>query len=166
MKEQQNFIPHIVIYLLCLISSMFNYADFQLVSFASSLPMLDLITIFYFCIYRRLVSLWMVFLMGLVIDSMSGGVFGVTALTYIIILKVFHLFEIKKVSAEEFLYVVKRFVIFVAAILIFKSLILVIIDDFVINISYVLFQIVITSFVYILSHKIFEDFYKKYFFER
>ena len=108
----------------------------------------------------------MVFVMGLVIDSMSGGIFGVTSLTYIVVLKIFHLFEIKKVSAEEFLYVVKRFVIFVAAILIFKSIILIVIDDFVFNMFYVLFQVVITSFAYILGHKIFEDFYKKYFFER
>ncbi len=166
MRERQGFFPYIVIYILCLISSMFNYGDFEVMSFAASLPLLDAIVIFYFAAYRNLISIWLILLMGFIADSMAGSILGVTSLSYILVVKLFQMIEVKKVSAEEFVYVIKKFLLFVSGFLLLKTFILMLIDDLTIDFVYILLQIVISASFYVLCHKVFDDFYRKYFYEK
>lgn len=162
MKEQRNYYPYIVICSLCLLCSMLEFISFDALSFSFSLPSFGLMTIFYFAVYRKVVSVWLIFIAGLIVDSFSGSFLGLTSLSYILTVRMMQNIDISP-SSEGHIFFLKFFSAFIAIVLFMKLVLSVIFTAADFDLLTILYKILISSVLYVVIHKALDAFYKKYF---
>lgn len=160
---QDNFLPITVIHLISIVSAVLGFLDFEIVGLSLAFPLLDVITIYYFRIFRKVFSLWFIFFLGLITDSLAGGALGVTSLVYIICVAVFEYLEVRLVIKDDFKQVLRRFLAFMACFLLLKWSVLSIISFANYSFVMIVIQFVISSVCYVIVHRILESFYDSHF---
>ena len=112
MLEQKSITKISLLYLFAIFLTILNLSNIKISGFADIMPLLDLMAIFYFTIFKDKFSLWFVFLLGIWNDSLNGNILGLTSLCYIILIKLFMLFNNRILLREKFIQIWQQFVAF------------------------------------------------------
>lgn len=146
----------ILLYLILVFFVIFNVFDVSLVGLSNILPFFDIAAIFYFAVYKRYISIWFVFLLGVWTDSLSGNIIGVSSLCYIAVITLFLFLNHKMYIRESFAQIWQQFVVFSFLFLLFKYLTLVAINGVFYDSFELFFRFIITSLLYATLHRFFD----------
>lgn len=149
---------HFVAILLVII----NISDVKVAGFADVMPLFDLMAIFYFAVFKNVFGIWFVFLLGIWNDALSDNFLGVTALCYILLIKLFIAFSNKMLIRENFKQVCQQFAIFCFLFLLMKWAMLSVLNDAYYSIVTPLVQCVLSSVFYVLVHRFFDFLSEKF----
>jgi rod shape-determining protein MreD len=156
MLSQKSISHTIALHLIAILFVIINISEIKIAGLTNVIPLFDLMMIFYFSIFRNNFSIWFVFLLGIWNDALNGNPLGTTALCYIILIKLFTLFNSKMMIRENFNQIWQQFIIFCFLFLSAKWLILSILSGNSYNVVSPLVQFILSSIVYILMHKFFD----------
>ena len=112
--------------------------------------------IFYFAVFRNDFGLWFVFLMGVWSDALTGDSLGVTALCYVLLVKLFSILNVKLNIKENFGQIWKQFIIFCVVFFFMKWSFLSVMSGSLQSINTMLIQLVLSSVFYVAMHKFFD----------
>ncbi|MFT6332108.1 MAG: rod shape-determining protein MreD [Lentimonas sp.] len=139
-----------------------NFSNIKIDYIADYLPFFDIMIIFYFTILRpQVFSIWFLFILGVIADSITGIPLGITSLIYIIVVKLFNNLNQKLIIKENFIQLLIKFAIFSFATVFMKWLFLSIYFLQIYNIINPLIQLFITINLYVFMHKLFNLLDKK-----
>ena len=156
MLEQKSITKIILLYLFVIFLTIINLSNIKISGFADIMPLLDLMAIFYFTVFKDRFSLWFVFIIGIWGDALNCNVFGLTSLCYIILIRLFMLFNNRILVRENFIQIWQQFVAFCFLFLFMKWTIFVIVNAKPIAIGSLLMQLILSSFCYVLMHMLFD----------
>ena len=94
--------------------------------------------------------------MGIWNDAITGNILGITALCYILLIKLFILLNKKLNIRDNFQYILKQFIVFLAIFLFIKWLILSLLNGSFYNPKILLVQFVLSSVFYVVMHSFFD----------
>ena len=153
----QKSIPRVIaLHLIAILFVIFNVSNIKIAGLSSVIPLFDLMIIFYFSIFRNDFAVWFIFLMGIWSDALAGNPLGVTALCYILLVKLFSLLNGKLNIKENFQQVWKQFILFCATFLFVKWGILSVFSGTLYSINTILVQLFLSSVLYVVMHKFFD----------
>ena len=156
MLEQKSITKIILLYLFVIFLTILNLSNIKIAGFSQIMPLFDLMAIFYFTILKNKFGLWFIFIIGIWNDALSGNLLGLTSLCYIVLIKLFSLFNNRILVRENFIQIWRQFAIFCFLFLFVKWIILVIINSKTSSIINLLNQMLLSSFFYVLMHKFFD----------
>lgn len=162
---QHNYLPIVVIHLIATLLAMVSFLDFNIAGLSLAIPLFDVIIIYYFRVFRNIFSLTFLFFLGLIVDSLSGELLGLTSLLYIVNVKIFEYIETRLAIKEEFENVLRRFAAFLASFLFLKWLLLSVINYTSYGILVLVIQFGLSLVCYVVVHKILDEYCKKYIFD-
>lgn len=154
---QNNIFKLSIIYFLAIILVIINLNNVSQLGSSAFLPLFEIMIIYYFAIHKNnFFGIWFLFLIGVWSDALLNLPIGLSALIYILTVKLFNFIRHKKVLKEDFPSILKEFCLFISFILAFKWLLLSIYYKNLYNFTPFLIQIAISSIAYILVHQFFE----------
>jgi len=156
MLEQKSITKIVLLYFFVIFLTILNISNIKISGFADIMPLLDLMAIFYFTVFKDRFSLLFVFALGIWADALNGNVLGLTSLCYIILIRLFMLFNNRILVRENFMQIWQQFVAFCFLFLFMKWTIFVIINGKPIAIGSLLVQLILSSFCYVLMHMLFD----------
>jgi rod shape-determining protein MreD len=156
MLEQKSITKIVLLYFFVIFLTILNISNIKISGFADIMPLLDLMAIFYFTVFKDRFSLLFVFVLGIWGDALNGNVLGLTSLCYIILIRLFMLFNNRILVRENFMQIWQQFVAFCFLFLFMKWTIFVIINGKPIAIGSLLVQLILSSFCYVLMHMLFD----------
>lgn len=162
---QYNYLPIVGIHLVAIVLAMVSFLDFNVAGFSLAIPLFDVIVIYYFRVFRNIFSLTFLFFLGLIVDSLSGGILGLTSLLYIINVKAFAYIETRLSIKEEFEDVLGRFAAFLASFLFLKWGLLSVINFTSYGVLALVIQFVLSLICYVIMHKVLDEYCRKYIFD-
>lgn len=150
------------LYILALIFTISNLNSINAFGTSHFLPLFEVMIIYYFTVYQKDVfgSLF-IFLIGIWSDALNGLPIGMSALIYLLVVKIFNFIRQKQAVKEEFIPILQEFAAFISIILGLKWLILSIFHKDFYSFSPFFMQIIISCAAYIVIHKIFDVMTKK-----
>lgn len=138
-----------VLFILCIIPK-------HIWGMSNIMPILPLIPIFYWGRSQSSeIPLWFAFLIGFLMDALSGSILGISAILYMIFLLTLHTQE-KHFSKEGFLLLWFYFVIMLMTLSILQLLIISIFNKQIYAITPAFLQFLLTICIYPISHKLFD----------
>ena len=161
MLEQKSFTKIILLYFFAIFLTILNLSNIKIAGFAKIMPLFDLMIIFYFTIFKDRFGLWFVFILGIWNDALNGNLLGLTSLCYIVLIKLFMLFNNRAFARENFMQIWQQFIAFCFLFLFIKWIIFVIINVKASSVGMLFVQWVLSSFFYILIHRFFDYLNKK-----
>ncbi len=161
MLEQKSITKIILLYLCAIFLTILNLSNIKITGFAKIMPLLDLMMIFYFTIFKERFGLWFVFILGIWNDALNGNLLGLTSLCYIILIKLFMLFNNRALARENFVQIWQQFIAFCFLFLFIKWIIFVIINGKASSVGALFIQLILSSFFYVLMHMFFDYLSKK-----
>ena len=156
MVRQKSLLRVIALYLIAIIFVAFNITSIKVLSIATIFPLLDVMMVFYFAIFRQNFGIWFIFLMGIWCDALTGNDLGITSLCYIIMVKFFLTINHKMLIRENFIQIWQQFVAFSFVIISLKWGLLSVLEGTFIGITVPLIQFLISVFLYVPMHKFFD----------
>jgi rod shape-determining protein MreD len=156
MLEQKSITKIVLLYFFVIFLTILNISNIKISGFADIMPLLDLMAIFYFTVFKDRFSLLFVFVIGIWGDALNGNVLGLTSLCYIILIRLFMLFNNRILVRENFIQIWQQFVAFCFLFLFMKWTIFVIINGKPLAIGSLLMQLILSSFCYVLMHMLFD----------
>ncbi len=123
MKEESLF-GRLLIYLMTIFFVITNLLYFRFADFLQIVPMIDLMAVFYFSIYRQIFPIWFLFLIGLWNDSITNNILGVTSFLNIFLVKFFLILNERLIIRDNFVHIWYQFAIFSILFLLIKWFIL------------------------------------------
>ena len=156
MVRQKSLLRVIALYLIAIIFVAFNITSIKVLSIATIFPLLDVMMVFYFAIFRQTFGIWFIFLMGIWCDALTGNDLGITSLCYIIMVKFFLTINQKMLIRENFIQIWQQFVAFSFVIIALKWGLLSVLEGTFIGITVPLIQFLISVFLYVPIHKFFD----------
>lgn len=153
MTNKREIIGKIIAHILAILSVMISIIDIKISGLSAIIPLFDLILIFYFAIFRNIFAIWFLFLLGLYHDSLNGNMVGITSICYILSVKIFNILNHKLIIRKDFKQIWQQFMAFMIVFLIFKWLLLSIFNTTFYSINLIIIQFILTSVLYVLSHK-------------
>jgi rod shape-determining protein MreD len=156
MLEQKSITKIILLYLFVVFLAILNLSNIKIAGFSRIMPLFDLMAIFYFVVLKDKFGLLFVFILGIWNDALSGNLLGLTSLCYIILIKSFILFNNRILVRENFIQIWQQFVVFCFLFLFVKWTILVIMNGKSSSVSILFIQLFLSSFFYILMHRLFD----------
>jgi len=164
MLEQKSFTKNFLLYFSAILLTIANLSDVKIAGFSDVMPLLDLMAVFYFAIYKNKFGLAFLFLLGVWGDALNGNVLGISSLCYIVLVKLFAFFNNRILAKENFIQIWQQFVVFIAMFLLLKWLLFLVINGKASSFYLLIFQVLISSFFYVPMH-VFFDFLSKKLFE-
>ncbi len=161
MLEQKSFTKIILLYLFAIFLTILNLSNIKIAGFAKIMPLFDLMIIFYFTIFKDRFGLWFVFILGIWSDALNGNLLGLTSLCYIILIKLFLLFNNRILARENFMQIWQQFTAFCFLFLLVKWIIFVIINGKPSSFGSLFIQLFLTASFYVLMHVFFDYLSKK-----
>ena len=161
MLEQKSFTKIILLYLFAIFLTILNLSNIKIAGFAKIMPLFDLMIIFYFTIFKDRFGLWFVFILGIWNDALNGNLLGLTSLCYIILIKLFLLFNNRILARENFMQIWQQFTAFCFLFLLVKWIIFVIINGKPSSFGSLFIQLFLTASFYVLMHVFFDYLSKK-----
>lgn len=156
MLEKKSFTKITLLYLFVIFLTILNLSNIKISGFADIMPMLDLMAVFYFTVFKDKFSLWFVFFLGIWADALNGNILGLTPLCYIILIRLFMLFNNRILVRENFIQIWQQFIAFCFLFLCMKWTIFVILNGKPIAIGSLFAQLILSSFCYVLMHMLFD----------
>jgi hypothetical protein len=153
MTNKRETAGKITAHILAILSIMVSALDIKISGISAIIPLFDLIIIFYFAIFKDVFAIWFLFLLGLYHDSLNGNWVGITSLCYILSVKTFTILNHKLIIRKNFKQIWQQFMAFMIVFLILKWLLLSIFNGAFYSINVMVIQIILTSALYVLSHK-------------
>lgn len=146
-----------ILYLIAIVFAMFNLSNVKIDYVADFLPLFDVMIIYYFAVYQpQIFSMWFLFVLGLISDSLNGFPLGITSFCYIVAVKMFNALNQRTVARESFQQILQQFVAFAFVVLFLKWLLLSIYYFKFYNALSPLIQLTISTVLYVLMHKFFD----------
>ena len=161
MLEQKSFTKIILLYFFAIFLTILNLSNIKIAGFTKIMPLFDLMIIFYFTIFKDRFGLWFVFILGIWNDALNGNLLGLTSLCYIVLIKLFTLFNNRAFVRESFMQIWQQFIAFCFLFLFIKWIIFVIINGKTSSVGVLFIQLVLSSFFYVLMHMFFDYLSKK-----
>ncbi len=161
MFERKSFLHIASLHLIAIFLVIMNVSNVNIGGLAKTMPLFDLMAVFYFCAFKRVFGLWFIFLLGIWNDSLGGNPLGTTALCYIILIKVFDVLNNRMLIRENFQQVWQQFIIFCFLFLSMKWVILSIFHGSPYNVINPILQLILSSIFYVVAHKFFDYLSKK-----
>jgi rod shape-determining protein MreD len=153
----KNSLPRlIVLHLIAILFVIFNVSDVKIVGLTSVIPLFDLMMIFYFAVFLNVFSIWFVFLLGVWNDALCGNPLGVTALCYILLIKLFSVLNGRIMIRENFDQMWKQFIAFCTLFLLMKWAMLSFLNAAAYSLISPLVQLALSSVLYVVMHKFFD----------
>jgi len=151
-----NITKSFILYFITIIFTSIHLITFDfLVNTNLSLPLFELMIIYYFTIYKHnTFGLLFIALIGLWSDALSGSPLGFSSIIYISIIKIYHIVNHKFVAKENFIEIIIEFTIFITSIIFLKWLFLSIYYNNTHNFMPFMMKIIISSISYIVIHNI------------
>ena len=156
MLEQKSLLRTILLHLIAILFVIFNISDIRISGLSNIVPLLDLMMIFYFAIFKRVFAVWFIFVLGIWNDALNGNPLGVTPLCYILLIESFLVINNRMLPKEEFQQVWQQFVIFCFLFLAMKWAILSIFAVSFFDFKTPLIHLVLSSVLYVLMHRFFD----------
>lgn len=153
MINKQEIAINIAVHIVAILSVMVSALDIKIAGIALTIPLFDLIVIFYFAIFKDILAIWFLFILGLYHDSINGNIIGVTSLCYILSVKTFNILNYKLVIRKSFDQIWQQFMAFMIVFLILKWIMLSALNSTFYSVNTMIIQMVLTSALYVLSHK-------------
>ncbi|MFT6106867.1 MAG: rod shape-determining protein MreD [Rickettsiales bacterium] len=145
-----------IIQIIAVFFAIFNLSSINIDSVADYLPLFDVMIIYYFAVLRKdIYPVWLLFILGLICDSINGFPLGMTSIIYIVAVKSFNAFNQRASFEQNFRQIFIQFIAFLSLIMICKWIILSLYDLKFYNFLNPLIQIIITSLFYIFMHRFF-----------
>lgn len=161
MFEQKSLPKLIILYLFAVVLTIMNLTNIKIAGLNDVMPMMDLMAIFYFAIFKNVFGLSFVFLLGIWCDALNGSPLGLTSLCYIILIKFFEALNNRLLTKENFKQVWLQFICFIVAFLILKWVLLAIVNGSAGFIWILVVQLIISSIFYVPMHMFFDYLSKK-----
>jgi cell shape-determining protein MreD len=156
MFQQKSLSRIVILHLIAILFVIFNISDVRIAGLSSLFPLFDLMCVFYFAVFRNVFSIWFVFLLGIWNDALNGNPLGLTALCYILLIKLFLFLNGRMMIKEKFRQIWQQFTLFCFLFLLMKWVLLSIFNSSFYSPSGALVQLVLSSSLYILMHKFFD----------
>lgn len=156
MFQQKSLSRIFILHLIAILFVIFNISDIRIAGFSNLFPLFDLMMIFYFAVFQNIFSIWFIFLLGIWNDALNGNPLGLTALCYILLIKLFLFFNSKMMIRENFRQIWQQFTFFCFLFLLTKWILLSILNGSFYSPNSALMQFVLSSSLYILMHKFFD----------
>jgi rod shape-determining protein MreD len=156
MFEQKSLLNIALLHVVAVLLVMLNISDIKINGLIEVLPFFDLMAVFYFAVFQNIFALWFIFFLGLFNDALNGNPLGATSLSYIILVKLFILFNQKTMLRENFVQVWQQFIVFCVMFLLMKWLIISAFNSNFSSLIGIIFQMIISSLFYVPMHKFFD----------
>jgi cell shape-determining protein MreD len=156
MLEQKSISRIVVLHLVAILFVIFNISDIRIAGLLDLIPLFDLMIIFYFTVFEGVFGIWFIFLLGIWNDALNGNPLGITALCYIVLVKIFGLLNGKLLIRENFKQIWQQFIAFCFCFLLMKWLMLSAFNGAFLSITTALVQFVLSSTLYVVMHKFFD----------
>ena len=153
MIKEQSMLKVIALYILAIISVAFNITSIKIPFVASLFPLIDVMIIFYFAIFRQFFGIWFIFLLGIWSDALTGNPLGIAALLYILLVKFFMVINSKMLSRENFIQIWQQFVAFCFVVIFIKLFMLSMLQGSSMSLTIPVAQFLFSVFLYIPMHK-------------
>lgn len=145
--------PIILLHLVAILFVILNISKIDIAGFANVVPLFDLMIIFYFAVFKNVFGIWFIFLLGIWNDALNDNLLGVTALCYILLIKLFSALSNKMLIRENFKQIYQQFVLFCFLFLLMKWSILSVLNGALYSVISPLTQLILSSAFYVLLHK-------------
>lgn len=156
MTNQHSLLKIIVIYLVAIIFVAFNLNSIKIPAIATVFPMLDLMIIFYFAVFRQVFGIWFIFILGIWSDALTGNSLGISSLCYILLIKFFITINHKMLIRENFIQIWQQFIAFCFVILVAKWGLISILEASFHSITVPSAQFLLSILLYVPMHKFFD----------
>lgn len=154
---EQNSLPRIIaLHLIAILFVILNVSDIRIAGLTNVIPLFDLMMIFYFAVFKNVFSIWFIFLLGIWCDALNGNPLGVTALCYILLVKLFLVLNGRMMIRENFDQLWRQFIAFCFLFLFMKWAMLSVFNGAVYSIISPLVQLALSSVLYVVMHKFFD----------
>ncbi len=154
---KQNSLPRIIaLHLVAILLVIANVSDIRIAGLTSVMPLFDMMMIFYFAVFKNVFSIWFVFLLGVWCDALNGNPLGLTSLCYILLIKLFLVFNLRMMIRENFDQLWRQFIVFCFLFLLMKWTILSVFNGAAYTIISPLVQLALSSVLYVVMHKFFD----------
>ena len=154
---QQNSLPRLIaLHLIAILFVIINVSDIRIAGLTNVIPLFDLMMIFYFGLFKNVFSIWFIFILGMWSDALCGNPLGLTALCYILLVKLFMMLNGRMMIRENFDQLWKQFIAFCALFLLMKWAMLSIFNSAVYSIISPLAQLALSCVLYVVMHKFFD----------
>jgi len=154
--QQNSLLRVIALHLIAILFVIVNVSDIKIAGLTNVIPLFDLMMIFYFGVFKNVFSIWFIFLLGVWSDALCGNPLGLTALCYILLVKIFTMLNGRMMIRENFDQLWKQFIAFCALFLLMKWAMLSIFNSAVYSIISPLVQLALSSVLYVVMHKFFD----------
>jgi hypothetical protein len=161
MAESKSVWQNIYIYLLVIFLSIINVNNIKIAGFNYFFPLLEVMAIFYFAVFRNMFSFPFIFFVGIWHDSINNINLGVTSFCYIIVVKIFFTINNRVLLKENFRQIWQQFAFFCFLFLLLKWLMISLLNGSFLAIKPILIQTVISMIAYAFVHKFFDFFLDK-----
>lgn len=161
MLTAKYILKNLIFYIIAIIFTSFNICTIKIAGLQSVIASFDVVSIFYFAVFKNLFGLWFIFLLGIWGDALSNNAIGISSLSYIVMVKFFQVANNKLIIKENFYQIWKQFSLFFAFILIIKWLLLSMIASNFYPVYKLLMQLILTVSFYPIIHKFLNFFSKK-----
>ena len=156
MLQEKSISQIIFLHLIAIFFVILNVSNIKISGFLIVMPMIDLMMVFYFTVFRQSFGLWFIFLLGIWSDALNGNPLGTTSLCYILITRFFLMINHKIMVKENFNQIWRQFIFFCLLFLLMKWMILSFLSGVFYGINVPLIQLVFSSLVYVVMHKFFD----------
>ena len=152
MFKERSFIKPVLLYIFVVILTIINFSKIDLAGINNVIPMMDIMAIFYFTVFKNFFGLFFIFLIGIWNDAISGNLLGLTSLIYVVLIKFFGILNIRILSKENFLKIWLQFIYFLATFLLIKWTFLSLINSATASIWSIIAQLIISAIFYVPIH--------------
>ena len=142
-------------YIFAIFAVIINVTNIKIIGINSLIPSFEIMIIFYAMMISNFFGIWFVFILGIWSDALNSTHLGISSLSYIIVIKFFHLLYEKFLEKENFAQILLHFSIFIILFQFLKTIFLTIIDKHLYNISHLIIQISLTISLYPMLHYFF-----------
>lgn len=156
MVNQHSLLKVIILYLIAIVFVAFNLNSIKIPSIAIVFPMLDVMIIFYFAIFRQIFGIWFIFILGIWSDALTGNPLGISSLCYILLIKLLLTINQKMLIRENFVQIWQQFIAFCFIVLIAKWGLLSILEGSFYSLSVPSAQFLLSILLYVPMHKFFD----------
>jgi hypothetical protein len=155
MKEAVPIVNKIPFYLFSLALICLNISTVSKLDFGVIVPFFDVIAIFYLVLVMPVFGLWWVFFLSIWQDAITELPIGITAISYIITIKMLKFIMNNSHNEMSFYNIIKSFIIFIAIFFTIKITLLNFIVDDRPDVAKLMVKVFLTISIYPLSDKFF-----------
>lgn len=147
---------NVILHLIATFFTILNLSNIKIGGLSDVIPMLDVMMIFYFAVFKNYFGIWFLFFLGIWSDALNGIPLGITSLCYIILVRLFVIANNRLLVKENFDHVWRQFILFCLFFVFLKWLIISVIGGSVVSPLNAMVQGFVSVTVYVVMHRFFD----------